>query len=115
MLRAQLRRQARAGTKSTAEARMQGLVVFSVAGKRLAARTDEIGAVNTWPRSMVVPSDTPFVASLVRQAKRCLPVFDLAAKFNRTIPEGRAVVFDYQTYRWPARHLYRFAGAITSM
>jgi len=85
MLRAQLRRQAQAGTKGKAEARMQGLVVFSVAGQRLAARTDEIGGVMPWPGSIAVPSDTPFVAALVRQEKRCLPVFDLAAKFNRVI------------------------------
>ncbi len=88
MLRAQLRRQAQVGTKGTAEARMQGLVVFSVAGQRLAARTDEIGGVMPWPGATVVPSDTPFVASLVRQEKHCLPVFDLAAKFSRTMHEN---------------------------
>ena len=91
MLRAQLRRQAQTGTKSTAEARMQRIVVFSVAGKRLAARTDEIDAVMPWPGATVLPSDTPFVASLVRHANGCLPVFDLAAKFNRTIPEDESL------------------------
>ncbi|MBA2486137.1 MAG: chemotaxis protein CheW [Nitrospira sp.] len=89
MLRAQLRRQAQVGTKSTAEARMQGLVVFSVAGHRLAVRTDEIGGVMPWPGATVVlTSDTPFVTSLVRQDQRCLPVFDLAARFSRIMHEN---------------------------
>ena len=85
MLRAQLRRQAQAGPKSNVATRMQGLVVFSVAGQRLAARTDEIDGVMPWPGAIAVSSDTPFVGALVRQDKRCLPVFDLAAKFNRVI------------------------------
>lgn len=88
MLRAQLRRQqARATTNNSTASRMQGLVVFSVGGKRLAAKTDEIGGVIPWPGATVVPSDTPFIAALVRQEKRCLPVFDLAAKFNRTVKD----------------------------
>ena len=87
MLRAQLRRQSPVGMKGAAEARMQNMVVFSVGGQRLAARTDEIGGVMPWPGATAVPSDTPFVASLVRQEKGCLPVFDLAAKFNRTMQE----------------------------
>ena len=88
MLRAQLHRQTQAGAKSTAEARMQGLVVFSVAGQRLAARTDEICGIKPWPCATAVPSDTPFVAALVRHEERCLPVFNLAAKFNRIMHEN---------------------------
>lgn len=87
MLRAQLRRQSQVGTKGAVEARMQGMVVFSVAGQRLAARTDEIGGVMLWPGATAVPSDTPFINSLVRQEKGCLPVFDLAAKFHRAMQE----------------------------
>lgn len=88
MLRAQLRRQSRVGTESAAMARMQGMVVFSVAGQQLAATIDEISGVMPWPGATLVPSDTAFVTSLVRQEKVCLPVFDLAAKFNRTIREN---------------------------
>ncbi len=87
MLRAQLRRQAHAGSRLATESRMQGLVVFSVGGQRLAARTEEIGGVLPWTGTIAVPSDTPFVAALVRQENRCLPVFDLAAKFDRTMNE----------------------------
>lgn len=91
MLRSQLRNQAQVGSKGTTEARMQALVVFSVAGQRLAARTDEVDGVMPWSGSIAVPSDTPCVAALVRQDTRCLPVFDLAAKFNRAMHEESAL------------------------
>jgi chemotaxis signal transduction protein len=91
MLRTQLRHQAQAGPKSHAEARMQPLMVFSVAGQRLAARTDEVGGVMPWPGAIAVPSDTPCVAALVRQDTQCLPVFDLGSKFDRTVHEESAL------------------------
>lgn len=91
MLRAQLRGQAQAGSKGHAKSRMQALVVFSVAGQRLAARTDEISGVMPWPGAIPVPSDTPCVTALVRQDARCLPVFDLAAKLNRPMHEESAL------------------------
>lgn len=88
MLRGQLRRQGEVTTGGTGEGRPQHMVVFSVAGKRLAARSEEIAGVIPWPGAIEVPSETPFVTSLVRQEKGCLPVFDLAAKFERTMREG---------------------------
>jgi len=88
MLRGQLRRQGQAATKGTGEGRTQPMVVFSVAGKRMAARSEEIGGVMPWPGAIPVPSETPFVTSLVRQEEGCLPVFDLATKFQRTMREG---------------------------
>lgn len=91
MLRSQLRGSAQASPRRKADARMQALVVFSVAGQRLAARTDEVGGVMPWPGAIPVPSDTPCVTALVRQDTRCLPVFDLAAKFNRTMSEEAAL------------------------
>ena len=88
MLRGQLRAQGQAATKSAGEGRPQPMVVFSVAGQRLAARTEEIGGVMPWPGAIPVPSETPFVTSLVRQPEGCLPVFDLATKLQRTMREG---------------------------
>lgn len=87
MLRTQLHRQLHQSAKGATEARMQNMVVFSVGGKRFAARTEEIGGVMPWPGSTAVPSDTPFVRALVRQENGCLPVFDLAAKFNRLLQD----------------------------
>ena len=88
MLRVQRRTHSHAGIHGATQARMQSMVVFSVGGQRLAARTEEIGGVMPWPGSTAVPSDTPFVSALVRQDKGCLPVFDLAAKFNRPLEDG---------------------------
>lgn len=87
MLRAQLRRQLQGATQTATQARVQHMVVFSVAGQRLAACTEEIGGVLPWPGAIPVPSDTPLVTSLVRYEESCLPVFDLAAKFTRTVRE----------------------------
>ncbi|MCC2642696.1 MAG: putative CheW-like signal transduction protein [Nitrospira sp.] len=91
MLRAQLRRQSQVEVETAAMARMQGMVVFSVGGRRLAAAIEEIGGIIPWPEAILVPSDTPFVTRLVRQGKSCLPVFDLAAKFSCAIRDNDAL------------------------
>ncbi|MGC3976052.1 MAG: chemotaxis protein CheW [Nitrospira sp.] len=91
MLRGQLRGQSHTTASGATHARVQNMVVFSVAGKRLAARTEEIGGVLPWPGTTAVPSDTPLVTSLVRHEESCLPVFDLAAKFNRTVREEESL------------------------
>ena len=91
MLRSQLRRQSDTTASGATAARVQSMVVFSVAGKRLAARTEEIGGLLPWPGTMPVPSDTPFVTSLVRHEESCLPVFDLAAKFKCSVREEESL------------------------
>ena len=91
MLRSQLRRHPHTAASGAVHARVQNMVVFSVAGKRLAARTEEIGGVLPWPETTTVPSDTPLVTALVRHEESCLPVFDLAAKFNRTVREEESL------------------------
>jgi chemotaxis signal transduction protein len=87
MLRSQLRSQSRAQAQQSAASRFQGVIVFSVAGVRFAARADEIGGVMPWPGSTAVPSDTPYVAALVRHQKDCLPVFDLAEKLRSQVSD----------------------------
>ncbi|MGQ0812658.1 MAG: chemotaxis protein CheW [Nitrospiraceae bacterium] len=62
--------------------RSGGLVVFSIGGRRLAAKTEEVGGVAPWPDTMPVPSQTPFVTAIARREKDLLPVFDLAARLN---------------------------------
>lgn len=91
MLRGQLRKQGTTARRSTGEGRPQHMVVFAVAGKRMAARTEEIAGVVSWTGAIPVPSETPFVTSLVRQQEGCLPVFDLAAKFKQPIREGESL------------------------
>jgi chemotaxis signal transduction protein len=85
MLRAQLRKHVQMETNGVTQACRQGMVVFSVGGQRLAAKTEEIEGVVPWPGATSVPSDTPFVSALIHRETGCLPVFDLAAKFNRAM------------------------------
>ena len=54
------------------------LVMFSVGGKRVAVRTEEVGGVLPWTDAMPVPSLTPHVNAVVRQGEEILPVFDFA-------------------------------------
>jgi len=53
------------------------LMVFSIGGRQLAARTDEVGGVLPWTGAMPVPSRTPYVNALMRNGEDVLPVFDL--------------------------------------
>ncbi|MBS0172152.1 MAG: chemotaxis protein CheW [Nitrospira sp.] len=91
MLRGQLRIQGQSASTGATEGRAQHMVVFSVAGYRLAARSEEISGIMRWPGAIPVPSETPFVAALVRLEEGCLPVFDLASKFQRMMREGESL------------------------
>lgn len=63
----------------------RGLLLFSVGGRQVAARMEDVAGVRPWPKMMPVPSDTPFVSALIRLENECLPVYDLAARLNRTV------------------------------
>ncbi len=78
MLRAARQQERAVGTK-----RAWNLVVFSVGGVKLAARTEDVGGVTPWGDVVRVPSRTPFVNSLLKRDKEVLPVYDLAARLNR--------------------------------
>lgn len=54
------------------------LVMFSVGGKRLAVRAEEVGGVWPWTEAMPVPSLTPYINAVVRRGEEILPVFDFA-------------------------------------
>lgn len=71
--------------KSVAAKRSWNLLVFSVGGERLAARTDDVGGIAPWVNSIAVPSRTPFVQAMVRREKEVLPIYDLAARLNRSL------------------------------
>ena len=85
MLRSQFRKQGQTAARSTAESRTLRLVVFSVAGQRLARQNRGDRQGDALARRDRFQSETRFVTSLVRHEDRCLPVFDLAAKFQRTM------------------------------
>jgi chemotaxis signal transduction protein len=54
------------------------LLVFSVGGRHLAVKTDEVAGISGWTQSIPVPSRTPFVSAVVRHEDIVLPVFNLA-------------------------------------
>jgi chemotaxis signal transduction protein len=61
------------------------VVVFSVGGMKLAARTEDVGGVSPWTESIPVPSRTPFVQAMLKRDNLVLPVYDLAARLSRTV------------------------------
>ncbi len=70
------------GRQRQATSRTCHLLVFSVGGRKLAAKTEEIGGISAWTRSIPVPSRTPFVSSVIRRDQSVFPVFDLAGMLN---------------------------------
>lgn len=71
-----------AGRQRQATSRMCHLLVFTVGGRKLAAKTEEIGGVSIWTKSIPVPSSTPFVSSVIRRDQTVFPVYDLAGMLN---------------------------------
>lgn len=66
------------GRQRQTASQVSHLLVFTVGGRRLAARTEEIGGISAWTGSIAVPSRTPFVFSIIRRDQAVFPVFDLA-------------------------------------
>jgi chemotaxis signal transduction protein len=64
------------------------LMVFSIGGRMLAARTEDVGGVRPWTGAMQVPSRTPYVNALMRNGEDVLPVFDLAGMLNLRVQGG---------------------------
>ena len=62
--------------------RSWNVVVFSVGGVKLAARTEDVGGVSPWTKSIPVPSRTPFVRAMLKRDNHLMPVYDLAARLS---------------------------------
>ncbi|MDH4186596.1 MAG: chemotaxis protein CheW [Nitrospira sp.] len=75
-------RAARGQQRTQAAKRSWSVLVFSVGGKRLAARTEDVGGVAPWVESIPVPSRTPFVQAMLKRGNQVMPVYDLAAQLN---------------------------------
>ena len=67
------------------------LLVFSVGGRRMAAKADEVGGVWPWTEAIPVPSVTPFMTAVLRRGEDILPVFDLAGRLNVQIKSQTAL------------------------
>jgi chemotaxis signal transduction protein len=78
-------RAARGQQQAQAAKRLWNLLVFSVDGLRLAARTEDVGGVSAWTESIPVPSQTPFVQAMLKRGDQVMPVYDLAARLNRRL------------------------------
>lgn len=72
MLRPSLLRKQESGSRSCP------LLVFSVGGRRVAVKTDEVAGISVWKKSTPVPSRTKYVSAVVRKDDEVFPVFDLA-------------------------------------
>lgn len=78
-------RAARGQQHAQATKRSWNVVVFSVGGMKLAARTEDVGGVSPWTESIPVPSRTPFVQAILKRDNHVMPVYDLAARLSRTV------------------------------
>lgn len=65
------------GKRKTA-AKICPLLIFSIGGRKLAAKTEDVDGISEWGQPIPVPSRTPFVGSVLRRDHTVLPVFDLA-------------------------------------
>lgn len=72
MLRPSLRKRQQSGPQAC------HLLIFTVGGRRLAVKTEEVADIAAWKGSIAVPSRTPFVSAVVRRDKNVYPVFNLA-------------------------------------
>jgi chemotaxis signal transduction protein len=61
------------------------VVVFSVGGMKLAARTEDVGGISPWIESIPVPSRTPFVQAMLKKDNHVMPVYDLATRLDRKL------------------------------
>jgi hypothetical protein len=65
--------------------RSWNVLVFSIGGLKLAARTEDVGGVSPWIESVPVPSRTPFVQAMLKRENHVMPVYDLAARLSRSL------------------------------
>ncbi|THJ23360.1 MAG: hypothetical protein CAF45_008170 [Nitrospira sp. CG24E] len=71
--------------------RLWNMLVFSVGGMKLAARTEDVGGISSWIQSIPVPSRTPFVQAMLKRDNQVMPVYDLATRLNRK-PQGEPLL-----------------------
>ncbi len=78
-------RAARGQQKAQATKRSWNMVLFSVGGIKLAARTEDVGGISPWTQSIPVPSRTPYVHAMLKRDHDVIPVYDLATRLSRTL------------------------------
>ncbi|MEQ1562589.1 MAG: chemotaxis protein CheW [Nitrospiraceae bacterium] len=78
-------RAARGQQQTQTTKRSWNVVVFSIGGMKLAARTEDVGGVLPWTGSIPVPSRTPFVQAMQKRDHQVMPVYELANRLSRTL------------------------------
>lgn len=84
-------RAAQQQNQAVAAKRSWNVVVFSVGGTKLAARTEDVGGVAPWIEPVPVPSRTPFLGAMLKRENEVMPVYDLAGRLQRE-PEGESLL-----------------------
>lgn len=74
--------------RSSKTAKSVPLVVFSIGGRRAAARAEEVGGIWPWTATMVVPSGTLYINAIMRRGDEVMPVFDLAGRLGTRVNES---------------------------
>lgn len=72
----------RKAEQGSAQAKSIMLLVFSVGGRRMAARANDVGGIWPWTEVVSIPSGTPHIGAVLRQGEDILPVFDLAGRLD---------------------------------
>jgi chemotaxis signal transduction protein len=70
------------GQQAQTAKRSWNVVLFSVGGVKLAARTEDVEGIASWTESIPVPSRTPFVRAMLKQGSHVIPVYDLASRLS---------------------------------
>ncbi len=71
--------------QAQATKRLWNVVLFSIGGVKLAARTEDVEGISPWTESIPVPSRTPFVQAMMKRDNHVMPVYDLAIRLSRTL------------------------------
>lgn len=73
------------GNQRKQAARSWNLIVFSVGGRRLAVKAEELAGIAKWTGSIPADNGMPFVSSMVRVDQAEYPVFDLAEMLHVSV------------------------------
>lgn len=84
-------RAAQQHSQAVAAKRSWNVVIFSVGGTKLAARTEDVGGIAPWVEPTPVPSRTPFVGAMLKREKDVMPVYDLGTRLECQ-PEGETLL-----------------------
>ncbi|HET7057805.1 MAG TPA: chemotaxis protein CheW [Nitrospiraceae bacterium] len=72
----------RKAAQGSTKAKSVMLLVFSVGGRRMAARASDVGGIWPWTDVVSIPSGTPHISAVLKRGEDILPVFDLAGRLS---------------------------------